>query len=392
MKHALKLVSAFALSLSLGASIVAASTPTFLCQEPGGKRLVKISGDDIQRVSSDNIELYIRGRDILTNIHDPAILVVDDNDVRHSATGVKLAVFDGEDIRHGTGGKVLIHYHHPALSPDFQGDRIYSIEGEALSKQQLVAALYLLKPEMFKLTDEETAAQQKAMKEAEAEAEAAAAADQVAGKWMVLNGNGPVEKIGSGSIVVAPKKGDAYSVTLDHSKNGGPQWSGVGVYSDKGGDKQFWVAYGTPKTIGLCVYDIKGDTLEGKWYPWYIDGDVKNVGTETIKGADDKLDGDYTIVSAKSPTTGAPYAGTVSIHPTTIVGSDDNTKPYLITWTMGTIKINGIGIRTKNRLFVASGSGADVLIAKYIIHNGSMTCDFYKLGAKEMGSSASTQN
>jgi hypothetical protein len=389
MHRSMRFFLASILVFGFGVSI-ASATPTFLCQEPGGKRLVSINGDDVQRVDSDKIELYIRGNDILTNIHDPAILVVDENDVRHSATGVKLAVFDGEDIRHGTGGKVLIHYHHPELDPSFGADRIYSIEGDAISKQQLVAALYLLKPEMFQLTEEETAAQQKAMQEANAEAEKAAAADQVAGTWRVLNGNGPVDHIGAGSIVVAPKKGDAYPVSLDYSKGGGPLFGGVGFYSDKGGDKQFWVAYGTPKTIGLCVYDIKGDTLEGKWYPWYIDGDAKNVGTETIKGADDKLDGDYTIVSAKSPTTGAAYAGTVSIHPTTIVGSDDNTKPYLVTWTMGTIKINGMGIRTKNRLFVASGGGADVLIAKYIIDNGSMNCDFYKLGSGDKGGGAAT--
>lgn len=99
---------------------------------------------------------------------------------------------------------------------------------------------------------------------------------------------------------------------------------------------------------------------------------------------------DYNIVSAKSPTTGAAYSGTVSIHPTTIVGSADETKPYLITWNMGTLKINGIGIRTKNRLIVSSGSGADVLVAKFIIQNGSMSADWYKLGSKDMGGMAST--
>ena len=85
------------------------------------------------------------------------------------------------------------------------------------------------------------------MKDAEAEVEKQAAADQVAGKWMVLNSSGPVEKLGKGFITVSPKKGDAYPVNLDLTSGGGPTFSGVGVYKEFHGDKTFWIAYGTPK-------------------------------------------------------------------------------------------------------------------------------------------------
>ncbi len=225
------------------------------------------------------------------------------------------------------------------------------------------------------------------MKEAGEEADRLAAADQIAGKWEMLNGHGPVEKIGVGFITVGGKKGGAYPVTFDHTKGGGPMWSGVGVYKEDFGDKHFWVAYGTPKSTGLCVYEIKGGALEGKWYPWYIDGAAKNMGTESLKGPEG-LDGDYQIVSAKAPGTGAPYTGTVTIKPLTIVGAADEGKPYELTWTLGTVKVKGIGIRTKDFLYVASGSGADVNIAKFKIQNGSMTCDWFKLGSEEMGGSA----
>lgn len=224
-----------------------------------------------------------------------------------------------------------------------------------------------------------------------AEEERLAKADHMAGtSWMVLNGSGPVEKTGGGSIVFSAKKGGAYAVTYDHSKRGGPTWGGVAVYKELGGDKLLWSAYGTPKTVGLCVYEIKdGGTLEGTWYPWYIDGDAKNTGTEVLKGPE-TLDGDYTIVSAKAPTTGAAYAGTVTIKPAKIVGSADNAKPYLVTWTLGTLKIQGIGIRTKKFLFVSSGSGADVNIAAYELNNGVIQGDWFKLGSTEKGMAAAT--
>jgi hypothetical protein len=229
------------------------------------------------------------------------------------------------------------------------------------------------------------------MAEEAAQEERQAAADQVAGKWSLLNGSGPVEHVGDGTITIGPKKGDAYPVAFDLTKGGGPTWTGAGVYKEMFGDKTIWIAYGTPKTIGLCVYEIKGGTLEGKWYPWYIDGDPKNTGTETLKGPEG-LDGDYTIESAKAPTTGASYSGTVTIKPANIVGAADNAKPYLVTWTMGAVKVYGIGIRTRDTLYVSSGAGPDVNITKFDVGNGSITADWFKLGSTEKGMCAATSN
>ena len=50
------------------------------------------------------------------------------------------------------------------------------------------------------------------------------------------------------------------------------------------GEQSIWAAYGTPKTVAMCVYDIKGGSLTGTWYPWYADGDPKNTGSETLTG------------------------------------------------------------------------------------------------------------
>lgn len=365
------------------------ASPTLIDSQPDGKRVLQVYDKEIASDATKKNLLYIDGNDILANIHDPAVLVIDDNDVRPSAAGVILARFDSEDLRHGARGKVVINYHHPDICPDAHSNRIYRVDGPKLTRQQLVAVLYILKPEIFQLSPDEKAAQQKERADNAAEADSLAAADQAAGKWDVLNGNGPVANIGKGAITFGPKKGDVYPAIFDYAAGGGPSWAGVAAYKVVSGDRYLWTAYGTPKTIGLCVYEIDGGTLTGKWYPWYCDGDPKNVGTETLSGPA-SLDGEFKIVSAKTPTTGAPYAGTVSIAPTKIVGADESEQPYLLTWTLGTVKIRGIGIRSGKNLFVASGSGADVLIAMFKIENGSFHGDFFKLGSTEMGSTAAT--
>lgn len=362
---------------------------SFICQEPGGKRLIQIEGNDISKMDGKTL-ITIDGNDLIMRGSTKPFLVVDDDDIRPAVAGVIIAHFDGSEIRHGPSadGKVLMDIRQPNLSPSHSAPRIYTIEGTYLTKQQLVAGLYLLQPDLFKLSAQETAAQQAAMREAGAEADRLAARDQIAGKWQMLNGHGAVEKIGSGFINVDPKKGEAYTVTFDHTKDGGPMWTGTGVYKEYQGDRLFWTAYGTPKTIGLCVYEIKdGGVLEGKWYPWYMDGTPKNVGTENLKGPA-TLDGEYTITAAKAPATGAPYGGTVKIKPLEIVGAGDHAKPYSVSWTLGTYKVEGIGIRTGNFLFVASGTGADVNIARFTLGNGTMNSDWFKLGSTEMGGSA----
>ena len=341
MARTMKLLAGVSLVLMLGNSIARAGG-SFICQEPGGKRLVYINGKEVSRDPNSKMLLYIDGKDILLgDIHAKATLVVSDDDVRPTPAGVRIGRFDRDgNFTHGptADGKVLFNYKHPNICPTFRDNRIYSIEGDPLTKQQLVAGLYVLKPEWFKLSDAEVAAQIKDMKEANAEEERRAAADQVAGKWMMLNSHGPVEKTGKGFIDVAARKGDAYPVTFDLTKGEGPLWTGVGVYKVLSGDKCFFVAYGTPKTIGMAVYEIKdGGVLEGKWYPWYIDGDAKNTGTENLKGPD-TLDGDFTITEAKSPTTGAAYSGTVTLKPLEdrrLRRLRRKAKPYSVTWNLG---------------------------------------------------------
>ena len=263
-----------------------------------------------------------------------------------------------------------MNYHHPDLAPEWKANRTYSVNGPKLTPVELVAVLYALKPEAFKLTDAESAAQKKEIAENAAEEEKRAAADQSPASGTCSTATARSIRSAAGRSPSVPRRATPTPSPSTTPRTAGPLDRRRRLQGTDHGDKLAWVAYGTPKTIGLCVYEIKGGTLSGKWYPWYIDGDAKNVGTEELKGPEG-LDGEFKIVSAKAPNTGAAYTGTVTIKPLEIVGAGDDTKPYSLTWTIGSTKIQGVGIRTQDFLFVSSGAGADVNVAKFKVENGT---------------------
>src|SRR4051812_20254277 len=51
------------------------------------------------------------------------------------------------------------------------------------------------------------------------------AADPVAGGWDLLNGQGPVGKVGRGTVTFGPKTSGACPVTFDCPTGGGPSWT-----------------------------------------------------------------------------------------------------------------------------------------------------------------------
>lgn len=380
-------MNALAVLAAMSIGTAAQAAYVFVCQEPGGKRLIQVDGNDVGPVDG-KIALTIDSDGFINSRDGKRLLLVSDDDVRPTDGGLKLATFDGDDIRHGAGGKVVLNYREKEICPDSSSNRIYSIEGdEKLTKGQLIAAMYLLKPELFKLTAAEEAEQKKDRADAAAEQAKADSADLAAGTWGVLNNSGIAEKLGSGTITIGAKLGDAYPVTLDFTAAGGPTWGGIGHLKEISGDKFLHVAYGTPKTVGLCVYEINGGALTGTWYPWFNDGTPKNTGTENLSGPA-SLDGTYKITKAAAPGTGAAYTGTVTIKPADIVGAADNAKPYHVIWTFGKTQLHGMGIRTGKYLFVVSGTGADACIAQYKINNGVMTSDWFKVGSTEKGASA----
>jgi hypothetical protein len=176
-------------------------------------------------------------------------------------------------------------------------------------------------------------------------------------------------------VTVGAKVGEAYPVKFDHKA--APEAQGIAVQKELAGDRLLWVAFGPPKTVALGVYEIKGDTLVGQWYPWYYDGMPKNAGTESLKGPEN-LNGEFTITAAQAPFTGAAYTGTVNIKPVEIVGAPDSEKPFELVWTIGDKKIYGFGIKTKNYLYVCAGSGSEAYLANLVLDSsGTMIGNWY---------------
>lgn len=369
-------------SLMVGLSLAAVVASNAWAQQdirpqPGGKRLLFVDGDTIRPEPGGKRLLFIDGNDIRPEPGGKRLLFVDGDDVRPEPGGIRLAFIDGDDIRRAPGGKILMNYHHPDICPTFKENRIFFVDGAQLTKPQLVAVLYQLKPELFKVSAEEQDAQAKAMKEAGEAEDKRLAADRPPGKWDVLSAGGTDDVKRDGKVLVSKKKGDTYLVKFEPTSGTAAAGEGVGVQQVYSADHHFWVAWGPPKTVGLCVYQIKGGTLEGKWYPWYSDGDAKNVGSENLKGPE-SLDGDFTITSAKSPATGAEYTGKVTIKPVEIVGSADSMKPYNVTWTIGDKTFKGVGFRAKDWLVVSCGSGDSFYIGDFIMGtNGDMIGDWY---------------
>jgi hypothetical protein len=334
--------------------------------QPGGKRLLYVDNDGFIRPEPGGKRLLYIDEDILRD--EPGgkrLLFVDGTDVRPEPGGIRLAVMDGRDLRRSPGGKILLNYRHPDICPTAQDKRIYFVEGPELSGPQLIGVLYLLKPDLFKLSAAEEAKLKKEMKQAGEETDKLLSSDRAPGKYMILAGSGR-DGISKGNVTVSVKYGDAYHMKFEHAS--APECAGVAIQREVSNDRFLWVAFGPPKTIALAVYEISGGKLEGKWYPWYYDGDAKHVGTETLTGPAN-LDGDFSIVAAKAPTTGAAYTGTVTIKPANIVGALDDEKPYKLTWTFGDKKILGIGIKVKNTLVVCTGTGDESFIGSLQLNN-----------------------
>ena len=369
-----------------------AASDTFI-ESADGKRLVRLESPELDKPyhavsveATGKTVVYVHGKEILADIHDAAILVVDD-DVRHTSAGVKIATFDGDNIRHGPGGKVVMNYHHPDLCPDFHADRLYRVNGPELTKTELVAVLYALQPDMFKLSDAEVAEQKKAMAEANAEEDAGPRQTRWPGHGWSSTAAAPLKRPAKAPSPSRPNRARHIRCRLISPAAAGQAGPALASIRNCSATSSSGWPTARQKLRRLCVYEIDGGNLKGTWYPWYINGDPKNIGTETLKGPQ-SLNGEFKIESAKAPFTAAEYTGTVTIKPANIVGADDHQAPYLVTWNIGGNKISGIGIRHRKYLFVSSGSGADVNIAAYKIDNGSMTCDWYKAGSTEKGSAA----
>ncbi len=358
------LVTAVVLS---GAVPVLAETAD-IRSEPGGKRLLFIDGDDIRNEPGGKRRLFIDGNTLRSEPGGKVLLFIDGDTIRPKFGGIRLAFIDGDDIRRSPGSKRLLFIDGDDIRPEPGGKRLYFIDGK-VSRPQLVAALYLLKPELFKLTAKEEADILAAMKKAEEESDLEMQ-NVLLGKFEVVNSS--IDDWGRGLVSTVKGKDGFHYLDLKLKNS---TLSGIGVKSPTKDWGELWVAFAPEGAVALAVYEIDKGKLTGKWIPINAAKDGKTVlGHETLEGPAN-LNGDFKILSAKGPNSGAEYTGTVTLTPYKPAGgnSSDLSDLYSVTWTFGTTKIPGVAAKVKSAdgkfvLIAASGTKGDFAV-------GHVTCD-----------------
>jgi hypothetical protein len=367
-------LKSFVLLLMLGLVFQGFSTEaradSIVVRSAQGKKLVTVDADglrirqDDKVVASIDVHSSVNDNFSILNAAGKRTLYFQGGFVYSSADDrLRLATVDGDDIRHGDRGKVVMNYHHPDLSPTAHDNRMFLVEDGELNVAQLVAVLYVIKPDLFALSADEQAAQLKSYKAAE-EANNKAFQDVLVGRFEVANSD--VDEWSSGLITTTRGKDDVHYLDM---KLKGAELAGIAVQRTVFADKELWVAFAPKGAVALAVYEIDGGKLNGTWVPINAAKDGKGTfGTEQLDGPAG-VSGDYAITAAKGPNGGAAYTGSLNIkrfEPQGGNGSDFQ-DTYLLTWTIGATKIYGIGAKVKyaqgkEALIAASGSTADFAV------------------------------
>jgi hypothetical protein len=327
-----------------------------------------IDGDDIRPAPGGKRMLFIDGDTLRDAPGGKRLLFIDGDSIRAEPGGVRLAFFDKDSIRRTPTSPRLLFIDGSDIRPEPGGKRLLFIEGKD-SRPQLIAALFVLKPELFKLTPQEEAALKAAMKAAAAESDNEFS-NVLLGKFDVVNSS--VSDWAGGTVVTTKGKDGFHYLDLKLKKE---SLAGIGVPRRVGGWNELWIAFAPEGAVALAVYEIDGGKLTGQWVPINAAKDGQaTLGSETLEGPA-SLNGEFKILQAKAPNNGAAYTGTVTLAPHTPPGgnSSDLFDLYTVTWNFGATKIPGVGAKLKagegkSVLLVASGTKGDFAV-------GHVTCE-----------------
>ena len=232
---------------------------------PGGPRILFVDGDDIRPSPGGKRLLFVDGTDIRPEPGGKRLLCLENDNVRETPNGVRIAFWDGKELRRTPGGKVLLYIDGDDIRDKFGGTRLYFIDGPKLTQPQLTAVLYLLKPELFKLSADETAAKEKEMATNAATEEKRVGADPWLGDHAILTQNAGATTKRTGTITIG-KQADYYSITYKTGES--PAWQGIGMKAEVAGSgPEVWAAVGPAGATSLGVYDINGPNVRGFWVP-----------------------------------------------------------------------------------------------------------------------------
>ncbi|MDR3401328.1 MAG: hypothetical protein P4L99_02430 [Chthoniobacter sp.] len=360
--------------------LVAASlrAQTNIRPDPTGKRLLFVDGQNIRPDPWGNRLLFVDGDNLRPDPGGKRLLFVDqDGDVRPEPGGVRLAHWDGTVLRKSPGGPRLGLLDDKDFRPEPGFKRYFFMDGPPLTRMQLTAVLYLLKPEFFQISPEEKAAKEKEMAQNGAEEDARRGADQFPGEHPILSHSNTAGAKRTGTVQIT-KQGEFYALTLKTGDN--PAWQGIGVkVTTAGGDQELWAGIAPAGAVSLGVYGIKGGALSGTWIPINAAADKSVLGYEMLAGAP-QIGGVYKITSGKLPNGGVAYTGAMNIDPLSESLIAD-APCYRFRWATGT---TALAFRVGDRMAVAAGWGTDYEVLRLRLdHADGLGGDFLgKTGAK----------
>lgn len=335
--------------------------------EPGGARLLFVDGNDIRPAPGGPRQLFIDGNNIRPEPGGKRLLFVDGNDVRPEPGGPRLAFWDGPTLRRAPGGPILLVVDGDSIRPQAGGKRLFFIDGPALARPQLTAVLRLLKPEIF-------ASGPAAEKPAPVEPTTAPAdGDAFIGEFKIASYTSSDGGKRAGTVTIR-KQGPLYALSFQTADS--PPWQGIAISPPIAppvgtGERELWAAIGPQGMVSLGLYQARGGTLTGVWYPLNAAADRSVYGSETLVGAAD-LGGAYRITAGRLPSGGATYTGTLNIEPVGKPIQGDN-RTCLFKWTTGNV---GVAFRAGDFVAVCAGSGADCQIVRFRATKSGLAGEF----------------
>jgi hypothetical protein len=380
LSDAMKIPTLLALGslLLAAASLHAQTTQTNIRPDPAGKRILFVDGPNIRPEPGGKRLLFVDGDNLRPDPGGKRLLFIDQyGDVRPEPGGVRLAHWDGITLRKSPGGPRLGVLDDKSFRPEMTGPRFFFLDGDPLSRMQLTAVLYLLKPEFFQISADEKAAKEKEMAKNGAEEDARRAEDHFPGDHVILSHSSTTGPSRKGSVQIT-RQGEFYAIALKTGEN--PAWQGIGVkVTTTGNDQELWAGIAPAGAVALGIYGIKGGNLAGTWIPINATADKSQYGYETLVGPA-QLGGIYKITSGKLPNGGVTYTGALNIDPLSESLIAD-APCYRFRWATGT---TALAFRVGDRLAVAAGWGADyeVLRLRLDHHDGLGGAFLGKSGAK----------
>lgn len=354
----------------------------------GGPVLLVVDDESVRAAAGAKPVLVIDGPNILTEKGGKRVFFIDGDILHTEPEGPVCAYIDGRHIKTKPGGAELFYINAKEIKTDHDGKILFYVDGDDMNRQQLMAALYTLRPDLIRRPADagpgKPVAPAAPMAPTAPTAPAAPAAPAAStttgapkgftgGTYSIYLHRSSDSKKQQGKFVFT-KQGGIYVIDLKFTD--GEPWQGVAVEQNG----ELWAAIGPVNTVGLAVYRNRGGgVLDGAWLN--ITGDPGKYGSEKLSGAP-TIGGTYNITAAKAPFTGAPYSGTVDIEGLPLrVGAGE--QPFVhLAWTLGAYKAQGVGCKSQNSLFAASSSGDDCAVVRFKIDpkTANLMGDYYSVG------------